>query len=105
VRPAASAFLDENYRADVRRLALFAQDEWDISRQWQAYLGLRWEGLRTAIQGRTMVDTNTSSSVWSPVIQTLWKLPGTEKDQLRFALSRTYKAPVTQSGTAPLHRE
>jgi outer membrane receptor for ferrienterochelin and colicin len=90
-------FLDENYRADVRRLALFAQDEWDISRQWQAYLGLRWEGLRTAIQGRTIVDTNTSSSVWSPVIQTLWKLPGTEKDQLRFALSRTYKAPVTRN--------
>jgi outer membrane receptor for ferrienterochelin and colicin len=95
--PGSINFLDENYRADVRRLALFAQDEWDISRQWQAYLGLRWEGLRTAIQGRTMVDTNTSSSVWSPVIQTLWKLPGTEKDQLRFALSRTYKAPVTRN--------
>jgi len=90
-------FLDENYRADVRRLALFAQDEWDISRQWQAYLGLRWEGLRTAIQGRTIVDTNTSSSVWSPVLQTLWKLPETEKDQLRFAVSRTYKAPTTRN--------
>ncbi|WP_423046781.1 TonB-dependent receptor plug domain-containing protein [Undibacterium sp. SXout7W] len=95
--PGSIAFLDENYRADVRRLALFVQDEWDISAQWQTYLGLRWEGLHTAIQGRTIADTNTSSSVLSPVVQVVWKLPGTEKDQLRFALSRTYKAPTTRN--------
>lgn len=90
-------FLDEDYRADVRRLALFAQDEWEFSPRWQAYLGLRWEGLRTAITGRTIVGTQTSSSVFSPVFQTVWKLPGTEKDQLRFAISRTYKAPETRN--------
>nr|WP_223827357.1 TonB-dependent receptor [Undibacterium oligocarboniphilum] len=96
--PAGSAgFLDENYRADVRRLALFAQDEWEFSPRWQAYMGLRWEGLRTVITGRTITETQTRSSVFSPVFQTLWKLPGTEKDQLRFAISRTYKAPETRN--------
>ena len=95
--PGSIAVVDENYRADVRRLALFVQDEWDISRQWQAYLGLRWEGLRTTITGRTITDTHTSSSVISPVLQTVWKLSETEKDQLRFAFSRTYKAPLTRN--------
>lgn len=35
--------------------------------------------------------------MWSPVLQTLWKLPGRDKDQVRFGLARTYKAPTTSS--------
>ncbi|MCH8619128.1 TonB-dependent receptor [Undibacterium sp. TS12] len=89
--------LDEEYRADVRRLALFAQDEWDVSERLQAYLGLRWEGLKTDTTGRLMSAVQTRSSVWSPVMQLLWKLPDQDKDQLRFALSRTYKAPLTRN--------
>jgi outer membrane receptor for ferrienterochelin and colicins len=34
--------------------------------------------------------------VVSPVAQLLWKLPDTDKDQVRIALSRTYKAPLTR---------
>jgi outer membrane receptor for ferrienterochelin and colicins len=29
-------------------VALFAQDEWDVTPQWSGYLGLRWEGIRTS---------------------------------------------------------
>ncbi|WP_260098579.1 hypothetical protein [Pseudoduganella buxea] len=37
----------------------------------QAYLGLRWEGLRTATHGRTLARTTTRSGVPSPVFQAL----------------------------------
>ena len=89
--------LDEDYTADVGRLALFAQDEWDVTQQLQIYAGVRWEGLRTATEGRTLQQVQTRSSVWSPVAQLLWKLPGTARDQLRLALARTYKAPTTRN--------
>lgn len=89
--------LEEDYKANVRRVAIFAQDEWDVTNRLQAYLGLRWEGLSTETTGRLMAPVQTRSSVWSPVMQLLWKLPEQEKDQLRFALSRTYKAPTPRS--------
>ncbi|MBI3730049.1 MAG: TonB-dependent receptor [Burkholderiales bacterium] len=89
--------LVEDYKANVRRIAMFAHDEWDVTNRLQAYLGLRWEGLNTETTGRLMDAVQTRSSVWSPVLQLLWKLPEQEKDQLRFALSRTYKAPTPRS--------
>jgi outer membrane receptor for ferrienterochelin and colicins len=88
--------LDEAYEATVNRMALFAQDEWAITPRLQAYLGLRWEGLRTDVTGRAMDRVRNKSSVVSPVANLLWKLPGSEKDQVRLALSRTYKAPQTR---------
>ena len=83
--------LDETYSARVGRVALFAQDEWVISPVWSAYLGLRWEGIDTQTGQQ---DVTNRSAVLSPVLQTLWKW--TDKDQLRFAVSRTYKAPNTR---------
>jgi outer membrane receptor protein involved in Fe transport len=88
--------LDEDYRAAVSRLALFAQDEWAVTPRLQAYLGLRWEGLRTAVAGRTLAETGVHASVPGPIAQLLWKLPDSEKDQLRLSLSRTYKAPTSR---------
>ncbi len=87
--------LDEDYSAVINRVALFAQDEWTVSPRLQAYLGLRWEGLRTATEGRTLDQVSSKSSVLSPITQLLWKLDG--KDQLRFSLSRTYKAPTVRN--------
>ena len=89
--------LDEDYTAKVRRLALYAQDEWEMTPRLQMYAGLRWEGLQTATEGRTLSAVRTRASVWSPVAQLLWKLPGQERDQLRLALARTYKAPGTRN--------
>jgi outer membrane receptor protein involved in Fe transport len=85
--------LDEVYQARVRRLALFVQDEWEIASQWQATLGLRWEGLHTRSEGNVFEGVTSRASVLSPVAQLLWKLPAS-RDQLRLGLARSYKAPT-----------
>lgn len=83
--------LEQDYHASVSTLALFAQDEWTVTPRLQAYLGLRWEGLDTRTRGGG--DAATTSRVWSPVAQLVWKLPDSQRNQLRVALARTYKAP------------
>ena len=85
------ALPDEDYAVTVRRLALFAQDEWEVSARWSLYLGLRWETWRTASATGGAGPVDVRAQVWSPVLQSLWKLAG--KDQLRLAVTRTYKAP------------
>jgi iron complex outermembrane receptor protein len=82
-----------NLSADTRRLALFAQDEWDITSQWSGYLGLRWEGIRTTSDSPGTAVKNTSS-VWSPVLHTVYRIPGSKRDQVRASLTRSYKAPA-----------
>ena len=88
---------DESFDATVARLAMYAQDEWNVTKRWSVYLGLRWEGIDTHSTGSGFDPVASRSSVWSPLLQTLWKLPDTKGDQLRFALTRTYKAPGTSS--------
>ncbi|MGW8392004.1 TonB-dependent receptor plug domain-containing protein [Pseudoduganella sp. HUAS MS19] len=83
---------DEGYQATLRRAAAFMQDEWNINKDWSVYAGLRWEGVHTQSAGAGFDPVSNRSSVWSPLAQTLYKLPG-GKDQLRAALTRTYKAP------------
>jgi outer membrane receptor for ferrienterochelin and colicins len=92
---AAPRNLDEVYDASITRMAFYAQDEWAVTQRWSMYLGLRWEGLDTRSAGNVLDEVRNRSSVWSPVLQTLWKLPDTKNDQIRLALSRTYKAPPT----------
>ncbi|MFZ6750423.1 TonB-dependent receptor plug domain-containing protein [Undibacterium sp. Ren11W] len=95
----STASSNEAYRAGVKRLALFVQDEWDISRLWNASLGLRWEGLQTNTSGNVLSQVENRSSVFSPLLQTVWKLSELEnqQQQVRLALTRTYKAPTTTS--------
>ena len=88
---------DEGFTAKVGRLALYGQDEWNITPRWSVYAGVRWEGLDTRSEGNVYDAVHQTSSVWSPLLQTLWKLPNSSKDQLRLALTRTYKAPSTSS--------
>ncbi|MTV40652.1 TonB-dependent receptor plug domain-containing protein [Duganella radicis] len=85
---------DEGFTAKVTRLALYGQDEWNITPRWSVYTGLRWEGLDTRADGDSIDPVQNRSSVFSPLLQTLVKLPN-KKDQIRFALTRTYKAPST----------
>ncbi|WP_328595861.1 TonB-dependent receptor plug domain-containing protein [Rugamonas aquatica] len=87
---------DEGFSAKVTRLALYGQDEWNLTPQWSLYTGLRWEGLDTRSDGNTFDAVQQRSSVFSPLMQTLFKFPN-KKDQLRVALTRTYKAPSTSS--------
>ncbi|MCV2360010.1 TonB-dependent receptor [Paucibacter sp. TC2R-5] len=90
--------LDEIYDARIRRLAFFVQDEIDISKAWQATLGLRWEALQTISSGNVFETVNKRSSVLSPVLQVLWRVPAS-KDQLRMGLARSYKAPTPRELT------
>ena len=83
----------EQFKAEVTRFAAYAQDEWNLTPRWSVYLGARWEGIRTRATGNTFATSRSSSNVWSPVMQTLWKIPETKGDQVRFAVTRTYKAP------------
>jgi outer membrane receptor for ferrienterochelin and colicin len=85
----------EDFDAEVLKLAAFAQDEWNVNKQWSVYLGLRWEGLTTTSEGSSYSEIRNRSSVWSPIAQTLYKLPDRKGEQIRLALTRTYKAPNT----------
>jgi outer membrane receptor protein involved in Fe transport len=85
---------DEGFNAKVTRLALYGQDEWNVTPLWSIYTGLRWEGLDTRADGGSIDAVQNRSSVFSPLMQTLIKLPN-KKDQVRLALTRTYKAPTT----------
>jgi outer membrane receptor protein involved in Fe transport len=88
---------DEFYTADVARLAMYGQDEWNVTPRWSVYLGARWEGIQTRVEGNTFTTVHNRSTVFSPLFQTLYKLPDTKGDQLRLALTRTYRAPGLQS--------
>jgi outer membrane receptor for ferrienterochelin and colicins len=88
--------LDENYRATVGRLALFVQDDWTPAPELQVYFGLRWEGLQTGTRGNALAAVSNQSSTVSPILQLLWQVPGSKADQVRFNLSRTYKAPTAR---------
>jgi outer membrane receptor protein involved in Fe transport len=88
--------VDTGFRATVDRLAVYGQDEWELRQGWSVYLGARWEGVRTNTRGDAFAPTGASYHVFSPLMQTLWKIPGSKQDQLRFALTRTYRAPTMQ---------
>jgi iron complex outermembrane receptor protein len=89
----------DNLTADTRRLAVFAQDEWDISSQWSGYAGVRWEGIRTTSTGsgaRAGADISNTSSVLSPLLHAVYRIPGHAKDQIRASLTKSYKAANIQ---------
>jgi outer membrane receptor protein involved in Fe transport len=85
--------LDEVFSADVTRLAAYAQDEWNVTDRWSVYFGLRWEGVNIKSTGTDYGSIDNNSNVLSPLFQTLYKLGEKKKDQVRFGLTRTYKAP------------
>jgi len=79
--------------AQSRRVALFVQDEWDVTPQFSTYLGLRWEGIRVT-SDTVGADVVNTSKVWSPVLHGVYRIPGHDKDQLRGSVTRSYKAPA-----------
>lgn len=93
----AGTVSDLSFDASLRRLALYAQDEWTLSPSWSLYLGARWERLETRSEGNRFAKLRNDASVLSPVLQSLWKLSKTGNDQIRLGLSRSYRAPELRS--------
>lgn len=88
---------DLDFDAGIRRLALYAQDDWTMSPHWSLYLGARWERIETTSEGNRFDRIGHDASVLSPLLQSLWKLAGNRNDQIRLGLSRTYKSPALRS--------
>jgi iron complex outermembrane receptor protein len=86
--------LGDNFRAGSTRVALYAQDEWNVSPHWATHAGLRWEGITTRADGEAGQRTTHRSGVWAPVLQAVWKPDPKGRDQLRMALTRSYKSPA-----------
>jgi iron complex outermembrane receptor protein len=83
-------------QASSRRIALYAQDEWNPSKQWSAYAGLRWERIET--QGRDIANpVRQASAVWTPLLQAVWRPDEKRRDQVRVALTRSYKSPTLRN--------
>lgn len=87
----------DRFSARINRLAMYGQDEWSLTPRLSVYLGARWEGIETVTTGSTFERSSSRLSVWSPLAQVLYKLPNSKADQLRLALTRTFKAPDTGS--------
>lgn len=87
---------DERHRGVVKRVALYAQDEWELGRGWSLSAGVRWEALETAVATASALQPADAivqrSPVLSPVLQSLYKLSA--QRQFRLGLARTYKAPT-----------
>ena len=89
---------DNNLAASSLRLAAFAQDEWNISPNWSAQAGLRWEGITTKGDNGAAAATDryptNRSSVWTPLLHAVWKPDAKSRDQVRFSLTRSYRSPM-----------
>jgi len=82
--------------ASTRRLAAYAQDEWDPSSAWSAYAGLRWEGIETRSESIGAPASN-NSIVLTPLLHAVWRFDPPARDQLRFSVTRSYRAPTLQN--------
>ncbi|MBL8330974.1 MAG: TonB-dependent receptor [Rubrivivax sp.] len=90
--PLLPDFEGQPFEARVLRQAFYVQDEWEISPQWQMYLGLRHERIHTESRGTGAPVINTSR-VLSPLWHVTWKLDPKGRDMIRASLTRSYKAP------------
>jgi iron complex outermembrane receptor protein len=84
----------DTLQARTLRLAGYAQDEWEWSKTFSFYAGLRWEGIQTKSDSQGQHVSNRSS-VLTPLGHMVWKLPDAPRDQVRLSLTRSYKSPTT----------
>ena len=90
--PLAGDFEGQPFSARIERQALYIQDEWEISKQWSTYLGLRTEQIATRSQGVATPVTNTSN-VTTPMVHLNYKFDAAGRDMVRASITRSYKAP------------
>ena len=83
----------DNLSAQIRQLAAYIQDEWEINPNWSANAGLRWEGIQTSSTLPTG-EINNKSGVWAPLFHVVWRIPDMPKDQLRSSITHSYRPPT-----------
>ncbi len=80
--------------SSTRRAAFYIQDEWNITPQWGAHAGIRWEGIQTAGSGADGATVQNRSSVATPLMHAVYKLDAKKRDQIRVSLTRSYRTPT-----------
>ena len=93
--PLLSDEFGDNLSASSLRLAAYVQDEWDLTPNWSAHAGLRWESISTrgsVAEGEP--EAHNRSSVWTPLLHAVWKPDPKGRDQVRFSLTRSYRSPT-----------
>jgi outer membrane receptor for ferrienterochelin and colicins len=81
-----------------KRLALYTQDDWDISPEFAANLGIRFEEIRTRTRDAA-VDSENISRVTTPLGHLVWRFAAPSRDQVRLSLTQSYRAPNTDQLT------
>ncbi len=97
VNGASPTVLDDfgdNVKASSRRAAIYLQDEWNVTPQWAAHAGLRWEGIQTRGSGVDGSTIRNRSSVATPLLHAVYKFDPKRRDQLRMSLTRSYRTPT-----------
>jgi iron complex outermembrane receptor protein len=88
------ADFDGDLSASSQRMALYAQNEWDINPHWAAHAGLRWEGIATSgSPGQGQATVSNQSAVLTPLLHAVWRPDLASKDQIRVSLTRSYRSP------------
>lgn len=83
------------FDATITRTAVYAQDEWEINKQWSAYFGVRHEQIKTVSEG-VGSDFNSTSKVTTPLLHLNFKPDPKGRDLIRGSLTRSYKAADVQ---------
>lgn len=83
------------FNATITRSAVYAQDEWEISKQLSAYVGVRHEQIKTVSEGIGS-EFNSTSKVTTPLLHLNFKPDPKSRDLVRGSLTRSYKAADVQ---------
>jgi outer membrane receptor for ferrienterochelin and colicins len=90
-----------DFFTSTKRLAIYAQDDWDISPQFAANLGVRFEEIRTRTRDAAVENENISR-VTTPLGHLVWRFAAPSRDQIRLSLTQSYRPPnVDQLTTRP----
>lgn len=90
--PLLVEFEGQPFSASIVRQAFYVQDEWEISKQWSTYLGVRSEQIATRSEGASTALSNTSN-VLTPMVHLNYKFDAAGRDLVRASVTRSYKAP------------
>jgi outer membrane receptor for ferrienterochelin and colicins len=89
---------EDDLKAKISRVSLFAQNEWAMTSAWAAQLGLRADHISTQAERDLGQFDRVRSTIVAPVAHLRWRAPMSEEQllpsQVRMSLTRTYNAPT-----------